>query len=286
MTLKDYGPEGPLGFPLLDRQARALEQIIKGLPGGLAGKDYAYTHTVIAKAPTELNPGERSDVSWISTESLDRIQDVVLAKGLNDSQFTQNPIVTLGHSYFTPPVGRSLWRKRVRDGELLGVKAKTRYPERPDNWPADAGPWAPDKVFSMIQAGLLQGKSIGFLPTKVHYVDQRESQKTGWPEGVRVVEEWLLIEYACCYLPMNQDALVEAVSKGLEIPDSMLKALGVELPPPPKSDPPPLVVPTSPSFTTLDECHKAVMLALGKIDLNALVEKCVESVYHRLRGKV
>jgi hypothetical protein len=153
----------------------------------------------------------------------------------------------------------------------------------------------------MIQAGLLQGKSIGFLPTKVHYVDQRETQKTGWPEGARVVEEWLLIEYACCYLPMNQDALVEAVSKGLEIPDTLMKAMGAELPVIPKAEgrkpsgeslvslPSPEGLRPSasnPSFTTLDECHKAVMLALGKIDLNALVENVVESVYHRLRGKV
>ena len=81
-----------------------------------------------SRPPTELNPGERSDVSWISTESVDRMGEVVLAKGMNDGQFQQNPLVTLGHAYWMPPVGKSLWRKRVKDGDLVGIKAKTSIP--------------------------------------------------------------------------------------------------------------------------------------------------------------
>jgi len=49
-----------------------------------------------------------------STESPDRLNEVVLARGMNDSQFQTNPLVTLGHAYHLPPVGRSLWRKRVQ----------------------------------------------------------------------------------------------------------------------------------------------------------------------------
>ena len=161
-----------------------------------------------------MNPGERSDVSWISTESVDRCGEVVLSRGMNDSQFQGNPLVTLGHAYYLPPVGKSLWRKRVKDGDLVGIKAKTKYPERPETWPADES-WAPDKVFSLVQAGMLQGKSIGFLPTKVHFADGKEAKKESWPEGTLVFDEWLLLEYAVCYLPANQDALVEQVSKGV-----------------------------------------------------------------------
>jgi hypothetical protein len=47
---------------------------------------------------TSSNPGERSDVLWISTESVDRAGEVVVARGMNDSQFAQNPLVTLGHA--------------------------------------------------------------------------------------------------------------------------------------------------------------------------------------------
>jgi hypothetical protein len=60
-----------------------------------------------------------------------------------------------------PPVGKSLWRKRIKDGAVAGIKAKTVYPPRPDNWPLDEkgqpSPWPPDKVLSLIQAGMLQG---------------------------------------------------------------------------------------------------------------------------------
>ncbi len=224
--LKDYGAtEGPLGFPMADRSACALETLLRALP---KTQEHAYRKAVAGKAPTELNPGERSDVSWISTESVDRAGEVVIARGMNDSQFQGNPLVTLGHAYHLPPVGRSLWRKRVRDGELAGVKAKTRYPEQPDSWPASE-PWAPDRVFALVQAGLLQGKSIGFLPTRTHFADSKEAKKEGWPDGTLVIDEWLLLEYAVCFLPVNQDALVEAVSKGtVEVPAELLSALGIQ----------------------------------------------------------
>src|SRR3954449_8152390 len=112
---------GPLNFPQTDRAASALDAVLRALPKTPA---YEYRKAVSAKAPTELNPGERSDVSWITTESVDRMGEVVLARGMDDAQFQGNPLVTLGHAYWLPPVGKSLWRKRVRDGALFGVKAK------------------------------------------------------------------------------------------------------------------------------------------------------------------
>jgi hypothetical protein len=36
---------------------------------------------------------------------------------MNDSQFALNPIVTLNHNYGAPPIGRSLWRKFVKNGD-------------------------------------------------------------------------------------------------------------------------------------------------------------------------
>jgi hypothetical protein len=43
----------------------------------------------------------------------------------------------------------------------------------------------------------------------------------------RVIDEWLLIEYACTFLPMNQAALVEAVSKsGIARDRERLNAVG------------------------------------------------------------
>jgi hypothetical protein len=262
--LRTYGATlGPLGFPMADKQARALDLLLRSLP---RGREYDYRKQVAAKAPTELNPGERSDVSWISTESVDRCGEVVIAKGMNDGQFQSNPLVTLGHAYDLPPVGRSLWRKRVKDGggehALVGVKAKTRYPERPDSWPASDS-WPPDRVFSLVQAGLLHGKSIGFLPTQAHFADAQEAEARGWPAGTLVFDEWLLLEYAVCSLPANQDALVEQVSKG-------------------SLDAPPAVA----SFTALSEVERAVEVRLQQIDFARLAEQRVGQVYDARRGRV
>jgi hypothetical protein len=97
---------------------------------------------------------------------------------MNDSQFAGDPLVTLQHNDQLHPVGRSQWRKVARDGDLRGVKAKTPYPQRPESWPKE-GTWSPDKAFALVQARLLQAKSIGFLPTKVHLTTQQEIKKSG-----------------------------------------------------------------------------------------------------------
>ncbi len=49
-----------------------------------------------------------------------------------------------------------------------------------------------------------------FSPLKVHLADAKASEKYGWPPETPetlVIDEWLLLEYAVCFLPMNQDAL-------------------------------------------------------------------------------
>lgn len=271
---------GPLGFPMTDRAALAVDALLKTLP---AGPEFQYRHAVVTRAPTEVNPGERSDVSWISTESPDRMNEVIVARGMNDAQFQRNPLVTLGHAYWLPPVGKSLWRKRARDGSLVGIKAKTIYPVRPSTWAA-GDPWPPDKVLALIQAGLLQGKSIGFLPLKVHTPDDRERERSGWANVTLVIDEWLLLEYACVFLPANQDALVESVSKGsVELPEPFLKALGMD---PALCTRATLPAPTLTTFTPLAEIEKAVQARLAAIDFTRLAEQAVASALDRRRGRV
>jgi len=266
---------GPLNFPQSDRAASALDAVLRSLP---KTPEYEYRKAISAKAPTELNPGERSDVSWITTESVDRMGEVVLARGMDDSQFAGNPLVTLGHAYWLPPVGRSLWRKRTRDGNLVGVKAKTQYPPRPEAWPA-GDPWPPDKVLALVQSGLLQGKSIGFLPTKVHIPDEKEVRRNGWGEQVSlVIDEWLLLEYACVFLPANQDALVEAVSKGsVEVPSELLDALGLNV----LQAPSRTIV-----FTPWEEVERAVARRVEAIDFLTLAQQALQRGLDRVRGRI
>jgi hypothetical protein len=246
---------GPLGFPLTDRQAFALDAVLKALPREPA---YQYRQALLTKPPTEVSPGERSDVSWISTEDPDRVGDVVRARGMNDSQFKLNPIVTLQHNYAMPPVGKSLWRKFARDGELRGIKAKTQYPARPKDWP-DGKDWPADLAFALVQSDMLRGKSIGLLPTKVHVPDHKEVEQNGWAgQANLVIDEWILLDYACVFLPAQQNAVLESVSKA--------------------APPPPAVIP----FTPLEEVEQALRRSLERIDLDGLVRDRLD----RLRGRI
>jgi len=253
----DYGTTlGPLGFPQGDADAKALEALLDTLPE----VDYRRLATVT----DDPAPGDRADVSWISTEALDRQGEVVLASGLDDSQFARNPIVTLNHDYARPPVGRSTWRRRVRKGGVRGVQARTAYPPRPEAWD---GPWPPDAAFALVRAGLLAGKSIGFLtlearaPTKDEVADRPELAQCR-----RIVTKWLLLEYACTWLPVNPETVTEAVGKGLD--PAHLAALGVSRPV---------------AFTSEEEIARAVR---RRLDLDGAIRAAVGRAFDRLRGRV
>lgn len=269
---------GPLGFPLTDRQAFALDAILQALP---KSDEFKYRKTLIARGASEVMAGERSDVSWITTEDPDRGQEVVIARGMNDSQYKLNPIVTMQHAYYLPPVGKSLWRKVVKDGELRGIKAKTQYPSKPADW---QGTWPSDVAFSLIQADLLRGKSIGFLPTKVHTPTDRERDQPGWRDVVLVIDEWILLEYACCFLPCQQNAVVEAVSKSAIAPppDDFLRAMGLSPELFRAPTPTARVVP----FTPLEEIEKSIQRRINLFDFHALAHKAVRDGLDRARGRV
>ncbi|MCI0642790.1 MAG: hypothetical protein L0Y72_19935 [Gemmataceae bacterium] len=230
--------EGPFGLPLLDAQAKALATRLEQIP-----KDDAFLPRRLAtpRGLSVLLADERSDISWITVETPDHLGDLVLADGMDDSIYRLNPIVTLNHSYTTPPVGRSVWRRVMRlrdpnsspdvplphgrgsDGSAAGVKAKTVYPPRPEDW---SGDWPADAAFQLVEAGLLRGKSIGFLPLHLHSPSDQERKKNPRLENVRfVITRWLLLEYACCYLPMQPLALVEEVKKALHAKQARTLAL-------------------------------------------------------------
>jgi hypothetical protein len=54
------------------------------------------------------------------------------------------------------------------------------------------GTWPADVAFALVQSGLLLGKSIGFLPIRVHVPEQKEIDKNGWQNVGLVIDEWLL----------------------------------------------------------------------------------------------
>jgi len=261
-----FDTEGPFGLPMKDAQAKALEARLAALPD-----DDAFTLRRLSQARgvSELQPGERADVSWITEESPDRLGDIVLASGMDDSHFQLNPLVTLNHAYDQPPVGRSLWRRKARDGVKRGVKAKTYYPARPDGW--TLSDWPPDVAFELVKAGLLQGKSIGFIPMKLRAPSADEIQRTPALAQVRyIIEEWLLAEYACCYLPMQPNAVVETVSKAM--PAKWAALLGIPTPP-------------SVAFASVDAVESAARRLLSS-RVEVELELACERAWRKARGAI
>src|SRR5205823_5411836 len=107
-----------------------------------------------------------------------------------------------------------------------------------------------------------------FLPTRVHVPDDKEVKKNGWDQVGLVIDEWLLLEYACVFLPANQDALVEAVSKGrVDLPPDLLPTLGLApgLLPPPASGIEQLAERVIP-FTPLTEIERHIERQVAGID--------------------
>lgn len=261
-----YDTAGPAGVPMKDKQARTLDVRLKELPKEEA---FAFRRCSVARGVSELAAGERADVSWITEESPDRMGDVVLAAGMDDSLFQLNPIVTLNHVYTQPPVGRSLWRRKVRDGSWTGIKAKTHYPPRPEKW-TDPD-WLPDSAFELVKTDLLRGKSIGFFPVKVRTPTAQEiAERPAWRQVRYIIEEWILAEYACCYLPVQPHAVVEQVSKALAVlPKEVAAALGT---------PPARTV----GVTGFDEIEKAVRRHLGVMDL----QRCLRDAWEKATGRV
>ncbi len=260
--------EGPLGFPQTDEQAKELEGLLKEHSKDSA---LAYRKQVVEKATTELSPGERADVSWISTEAVDRARDVVLARGLDDSHYQLNPIVTLQHCYWLPAVGKSLWRKKVKDGERRGVKAKTVYPPRPDGF-ADQE-WPPDSAFELVKAGLLNGKSIGFLPLSTREPSPKEREQEGWGSVGLIIEEWLLLEYACVMIPCQQEAVTVEVSK------SFRKALNLPETLPAKE-------PAAVKHCTARQIAQALQARVARFDWERLANESVKNAIERRQGRV
>ena len=90
----------------------------------------------------------------------------------------------------------------------------------------------------------------------------------------RIVEEWLLLEYACVYLPAQQNAVVEAVSKGMPLPDDVRRALNL----------PSTIAPLT--FTPLPEIEKHVRRRLEAIDFERLANEAATRALDRARGRV
>ena len=150
----------------------------------------------------------RTCVAYISTDTVDEEGEVVLPSGIQTNRFKSTGTVFWNHNY-DDPVATCDWLEVNKNG----VIASTSFPERPEG---HQGEWRPDAVLSLVAAGLCRGISIGFsyLETREPTQKDRKQFKSTGNELQRVISKSRLLEYSFAPLPMNEDALVVAASKG------------------------------------------------------------------------
>ena len=207
------------GWKMPEALARRIDELSRGLP-----RELSYRRLARKSDWLSLDAGERTDVSVITTDAVDREGECVLPGGGDWSGY--NRVVTFAHRYDQLPVGSNWWiRARGR-----AVVAKTFYPPRPADW-GDA-PWLPSAVLHMMQQPVptCTGKSIGFLPQHVRPATADEMARRPELRGVPIIDKWIGVEYAVVPVPCNPDAQMQAVSKGdeAEIAAALEQLLGGE----------------------------------------------------------
>lgn len=220
--------EGPRGYKMSEALARQIEALEKTQP---SGDEFAYRRIAVQVKASDftLDAGDRSDISWISTDDVDRQGEVLLPGGMDKSDYAGT--VTWCHDYKALPVGRNAWIKPKGNG-LIG---KTIYAKKPEGW----GDWLPDALLSLMSEGMCTGKSVGLLPTNVRRPTSAETAARPEMEKSLVVTNWKLLEYAATPLGVNPKATLIAVSKsfGGEIAEvvesafARLKGIGVNTDP-------------------------------------------------------
>ncbi|QEL14838.1 HK97 family phage prohead protease [Limnoglobus roseus] len=180
---------------------RADPATIHPLPNGVFGSLNPANQTL------NIDAGKMLIRSVISTIEPDRAGDVVVPKGLkNSEEYLLNPVVLWAHnrSQF-PPIGACAWL----DVQPQRVVAETHFAQKVR--------FAED-VFRLYEQGVLRGWSIGFVPRKSYRVPTSYgTERAHYPADhfALRIEEWDLLEYSAVPIPENPGALTVALQKGL-----------------------------------------------------------------------
>jgi len=165
---------------------------------------------------------DKGIVAKISTESIDRDGEVLIPQGMNSKEFENNPILFWNHDY-SIPIGNV---KNIERGEG-SVYGTLSFAKRTEGV---KGEFFPEVAESLVKQGVVKGISVGFVPEDggVRAATKRDRDQYG-SKVKRVFNRWKLLEVSVAPLPANQDALVEAVGKGLLSPIQCKSFFGVDI---------------------------------------------------------
>lgn len=133
-----------------------------------------------------------------STESVDRVGDVIEAAGWQLKNYKVNPVFLWAHDYRMPPIGKAtrVWKS---EGKL---KFQIEFAD------AETYDFA-DTIFRLYKGGFLNAVSVGFEPIEHESLDEK-----GDSRGIRYKKQDLL-ELSAVPVPANAEALMNAREQGV-----------------------------------------------------------------------
>jgi len=160
--------------------------------------------------------GEGEALHYISTAAVDRDKEIMIPAGADLKNYRKNPIVLWGHNYVDPDniIGKNRWIKTTE----RGLKALTRFNLRSEK---------AAKIYGMYKDAFLTAWSVGFISLQGREPKAGESKAASLVRYIH--EKWALLEYSAVSVPANPEALTEAVAKGYELGDGLIKDLGLNI---------------------------------------------------------
>jgi len=163
-------------------------------------------------------------VAKLTTNSVDRDGEVLIPQGMVSKDFEKNPVLFYNHEY-DQPIGKVTNLKRTDDS----VMGTLTFAQRPEDY---VGEFFPSFVEALVRQGIVKGVSVGFVPEPSGARSATKADRMKFGEKIkRVFNRWKLLEVSIAPLPANQDALIQAVDKGLVTPVQVKSFLGVDIAP-------------------------------------------------------
>lgn len=172
-----------------------LEILDKG-PGKASADDLKLAQMfTVEKQELEEGQDPNTDRAMITTQSVDRDGDIIVANGVQLANFRKNPVVLFGHNSWDAKniMGRSI-TEQIIPGQ--GIMASWAWADQAN---AEAA-----MVKALWRGNFLNAISVGFIPFdwKRRKDPANGTDLDGWE-----FTAWEMLEYSVVPIPANQDAL-------------------------------------------------------------------------------
>lgn len=181
------------------------------------------TETKRKTMETRITPQAKGFAATITSDTLDRDGEVVVAQGMNASEFERNPILLYNHDT-SKPIGRCLGLKRKGNA----IEGEFVFAQRPEGY---EGEYFPEFVASLVGQGIVKGISIGYAAEQGGIRRASADDRQRYGDTVHTVfSKWRLLEVSVAPVPANPDAVISAIRKGYIDRLAAKRWLGVEEP--------------------------------------------------------